>query len=120
MPSTATKTKRPSIEELERKAKVAEAAVLHARADVLRLEDRLERVAVERAGVTVKAAGSKTEAMRLLEELDKERQALERSLTLATGAVAELEVDYQEAEDALDAERDRLETERERKERRKL
>src|SRR5881227_485124 len=97
--SGATKTKPSqrtlSIEDLERKAKVAEASVLRARADVLRLEDRLEKVAVERAAVTVKSAGGKTDAVRMLEEFDKERASLERSISLANGAVAELETDLE-------------------------
>jgi chromosome segregation ATPase len=102
--SEATKTKtttKPTIEDLERRAKVAEAALLRGKADVLRLEDRMEKLAIERASVTVKSAGSKTEAYRLLEELDKERLSLERSISLATGTVAELETDLEAAETAL-------------------
>jgi chromosome segregation ATPase len=111
------KTTKPTIEDLEREVKIAEAAVLRAKADVLRLEDRLEKVDIERAAVSTKKLGSKTEAIRMLEELDKERLSLERSLTLATGAVGELEEDLATAGSALDAERDRLADEAERRER---
>jgi hypothetical protein len=117
MPPTKTKTKKPTIDDRQREVCLTKAALLNAEADVLDLQERKEKAAIERSGVTVKAVGSRTEAVKLLEKFDRELASLECSLTLATGAVAELEVDHQEAVDALEAGEARLAEEAERRER---
>ena len=99
---------------------VAEAALLEGKANLLVLQDKQDQLAVKRDAISVRQAGGKTQAVLALEESEKEGQALARAVALEQAGMAELEVDLERAEAALAAERDRLEAERERKERRKL
>jgi chromosome segregation ATPase len=90
-----------NVEELEARAKLAEADLLEEQANLLNLAEELEGLETERAGVSVRKAGSKTEAVKRLESLDERQAKLRRDIALSEAAVSELEQDLAAAEDRL-------------------
>jgi chromosome segregation ATPase len=110
MPTT-TKT----IQEHEAEVLRARSALLRAEAEAEELAEQLEDLETQRASVSVKKFGSRTEAVKRYEQLDRQETKVRRDIALTRASVAELEEALQEAEDAF---AERQEEEREARERR--
>jgi chromosome segregation ATPase len=90
-----------NVEGLEARAKLTEADLLEEQANLLKLREEIEQLEAERAGVSVRKAGSRAEATKKLEAMDKRTTKLRRDIALSEAAVTELEQDLAAAEDAL-------------------